>query len=148
MFAGGCTLQAAKAVCGGEGIDTDAVFDLLASLVARSLVVAEERGLETRYRLLETIRQYGEQRLDAGGGTERWRARHAAAIIQGAAGAYVAASAGAAQLISSILTATLGEERARGLRARGAGMGWDQALAYTLTQATQALGDLQPETQP
>ena len=77
VFAGGCTLEAAEAVCGGDGIDPDAVFELLASLVARSLVVAEEHGLETRYRLLETIRQYGEQRLDAAGEAERWRARHA-----------------------------------------------------------------------
>jgi hypothetical protein len=77
VFAGGATLEAAEAVCGGEGIDPDAVFELLAALVARSLVVAEETGPETRYRLLETIRQDGEQRLQAAGETERWRARHA-----------------------------------------------------------------------
>jgi hypothetical protein len=77
VFAGGATLQAAEAVCGGEGIDPDAVFELLAALVARSLVVAEEKGPVTRYRLLETIRQYGEQRLSEAGETERWRARHA-----------------------------------------------------------------------
>jgi predicted ATPase/class 3 adenylate cyclase len=77
VFAGGCTLQAAEAVCGGEGIDPDAVFGLLASLVARSLVVAEETGPGTRYRLLETIRQYGEQRLNEAGETGRWQARHA-----------------------------------------------------------------------
>ena len=67
VFAGGATLEAAEAVCSGEGIDPDAVFELLASLVARSLVVAEEHGPETRYRLLETIRQYGEQRLNEAG---------------------------------------------------------------------------------
>ena len=77
VFTGGCTLEAAEAVCGGEGIDPDAVFELLASLVARSLVVAEEQGPQTRYRLLETIRQYSEERLEAAGETERWRARHA-----------------------------------------------------------------------
>ena len=77
VFAGGCTLQAVEAVCGGDGIDPDAVFELLAGLVARSLVVAEEKGLETRYRLLETIRQYGEERLQAAGEAELWRARHA-----------------------------------------------------------------------
>src|SRR5499426_2523323 len=60
VFAGGCTLQAVEGVCGGDGIDPGAVFELLAGLVARSLVVAEEKGLQTRYRLLETIRQYGE----------------------------------------------------------------------------------------
>jgi predicted ATPase/class 3 adenylate cyclase len=78
VFAGGVTLEAAEAVCAGEGIDPDAVFGLLAALVARSLVVAEERGPGTRYRLLETIRQYGEQRLDQAGEKERWQVRHAA----------------------------------------------------------------------
>jgi predicted ATPase/class 3 adenylate cyclase len=77
VFAGGATLAAAEEVCGGEGIDPDAVFDLLASLVARSLVVAEEHGPQTRYRLLETIRQYGQGRLEAAGEADRWRARHA-----------------------------------------------------------------------
>jgi predicted ATPase/class 3 adenylate cyclase len=77
VFAGGATLEAAEAVCGGEGIDPDAVFELLASLVARSLVVAEEHGPQTRYRLLETIRQYGEERLNQAGEADRWRARHA-----------------------------------------------------------------------
>jgi predicted ATPase/class 3 adenylate cyclase len=77
VFAGGCTLEAAETVCGGEGIDPDTVFQQLASLVARSLVVAEEHGPETRYRLLETIREYGEERLTEADETERWRARHA-----------------------------------------------------------------------
>jgi predicted ATPase/class 3 adenylate cyclase len=77
VFAGGRTLEAAEAVCGGEGIDPDTVFELLAALVARSLVVAEDKGPDTRYRLLETIRQYGEQRLEAAGETEPWRTRHA-----------------------------------------------------------------------
>jgi predicted ATPase len=70
-------LAAAEAVCGGEGIDPDSVFELLAGLVARSLVVAEDHGIETRYRLLETIRQYGEERLGAAGETQLWQARHA-----------------------------------------------------------------------
>jgi predicted ATPase/class 3 adenylate cyclase len=77
VFAGGCTLEAAETVCAGDGIDPDTVFELLANLVARSLVVAEEHGPETRYRLLETIRQYGEERLTEAGETDRWRARHA-----------------------------------------------------------------------
>jgi predicted ATPase/class 3 adenylate cyclase len=77
VFAGGANLQAAEVVCGGEGIDPDAVFELLAALVARSLVVAEDQGPETRYRLLETIRQYGEDHLEEAAEAERWRARHA-----------------------------------------------------------------------
>jgi hypothetical protein len=47
-----------------------------------------------------------------------------------------------------IVTEALGEERARDLRRRGAEMDWDQAVAYTLTQATQALSELQAATQP
>jgi predicted ATPase/class 3 adenylate cyclase len=77
VFAGGVTLEAAEAVCVGEGIDPDAVFGLLAALVARSLVVAEDKGPGTRYRLLETIRQYGEQHLDQASESERWQVRHA-----------------------------------------------------------------------
>jgi hypothetical protein len=77
VFAGGCTLDAAEAVCGGEGIDPEAVFELLAGLVARSLVVVEEHSSETRYRMLETIRQYGEEHLNQAREAERWRARHA-----------------------------------------------------------------------
>ena len=72
----------------------------------------------------------------------------AAAIIQGAAEAYVVESPILAPLISLIVTEALGEERARELRARGAEMDWDQAVAYTLTQTTQALNELKSGTQP
>jgi hypothetical protein len=71
----------------------------------------------------------------------------AAAIIQGAAEAYMVESPNFARLIL-IVTEALGEERARELRARGAEMDWDQAVAYTLTQTTQALNELQSGTQP
>ena len=72
----------------------------------------------------------------------------AAAIIEGAAAANVAQAPIFASQINSALTAALGEEHARELRAHGADMDWDQALAYTLSQATQALNELQAETQP
>jgi predicted ATPase len=77
VFAGGCTLEAAEKVCGGDGIDPEMVSGLMASLVARSLVVADQHGSESRYRLLETIRQYGEELMQGSGQTERWQARHA-----------------------------------------------------------------------
>jgi hypothetical protein len=72
----------------------------------------------------------------------------AATIILGAAETYVVESPLFAELISLIATRALGEERARELRARGADMDWDQALAYTLTQTTQALNELASATQP
>jgi non-specific serine/threonine protein kinase len=70
VFAGGWTLEAAEAVCGEE------VFDLLASLVEKSLVLYEERGADARYRLLETVRQYGRDRLLEAGESAATRARH------------------------------------------------------------------------
>jgi hypothetical protein len=72
----------------------------------------------------------------------------AAATIQGAAETYIVEGPMFAQPVSSTVTAALGEQRARELRARGADMDWDQAVAYTLAQTTQALGELQSETQP
>ncbi len=78
VFSGGCTLDAVEAVCSGGVIGTDAVFELLASLVARSLVIADDTEVgDTRYRLTETIRQYGEERLDEHGEVDELEARHA-----------------------------------------------------------------------
>jgi predicted ATPase len=77
VFAAGCTLEAAEAVCASGAVEAGAVWELVAALVARSLVVAEDQGAETRYRLLETIRQYGEERLEEHGETAELRHRHA-----------------------------------------------------------------------
>ena len=55
----------------------DEVMDLVTGLVARSLVVAEDGSAGTRYRLLETIRQYGEERLAGWTETEALLIRHA-----------------------------------------------------------------------
>jgi len=71
-----------------------------------------------------------------------------AAIIQGAAEGYMAESPNYVQPIGLIITEALGKQRARELRARGADLDWDQAVAYTLTQITQALNETQSGTQP
>ncbi len=65
VFAGGFTLEATERVCPGEGVEPYEILDLLARLVDRSLVQAEEEGAAARYRLLETIRYYGRQKLAA-----------------------------------------------------------------------------------
>jgi predicted ATPase/class 3 adenylate cyclase len=77
VFSGGCTLEAIEEVCSGDPVEREAAMDLVTGLVARSLVVAEDHDLGTRYRLLETIRQYGEERLAEWGETETLRIRHA-----------------------------------------------------------------------
>jgi predicted ATPase len=77
VFSGGCTRESAEKVCAGEPIDTSRVFASLTSLVARSVVVADRNGTDTRYRLLETIREYGEERLARQGESKAIRRRHA-----------------------------------------------------------------------
>ncbi|NCF67021.1 MAG: tetratricopeptide repeat protein [Chloroflexi bacterium] len=64
VFAGSMNLEAVEAVCTGDGLATDDLLDLLSELVNKSLVIPKrEQGQETRYRLLETIRQYAQEQL-------------------------------------------------------------------------------------
>ncbi|WP_329299323.1 winged helix-turn-helix domain-containing protein [Streptomyces sp. NBC_00659] len=73
VFAGGCDLAAAEAVCG------PAALDVLGSLVDKSLVVAAPSGeadLEMRYRLLETVAEYARERLDGSGAREATERAH------------------------------------------------------------------------
>jgi predicted ATPase/class 3 adenylate cyclase len=76
VFAGGWTLEAAEAVCGGDGVDESEVLDLLMHLVDKSLVVAEERGGQARYRMLQTVQEYGRERLRESGEAQAVRRRH------------------------------------------------------------------------
>ena len=76
VFAGGWTLAAAEAVCAGEGIEQRDVLDLLTSLADKSLVVPEQGDAQTRWRLLETVRQYARDRLEDAGGSAAVRVRH------------------------------------------------------------------------
>ena len=71
------TLDAAESVCTEPPLDRALVLDLLADLVRRSLVVPREQAGETRYRLLESVRQYAGEKLTEAGETERTRDRHA-----------------------------------------------------------------------
>ncbi|MFF8104178.1 BTAD domain-containing putative transcriptional regulator [Streptomyces sp. NPDC016640] len=76
VFSGGFDLEAAEAVCAGEGVAREDVLDLLAGLVDKSIVGVNSSGDRARYSLLETIRQYGRQRLEEEGRTTLLRARH------------------------------------------------------------------------
>jgi predicted ATPase len=60
VFAGGFSLDAGERVVAGDGLEAVEVLDLLLGLVDKSMVLAEDSG---RYRLLETLRQYGAARL-------------------------------------------------------------------------------------
>ncbi|MEE2883348.1 MAG: tetratricopeptide repeat protein [Planctomycetota bacterium] len=73
IFSNGWVLAAAETVCTDEQIEPSEVLDLLASLGDKSLVIAEPVAGDTRFRLLETIREYGLGKLTD---EDTWRARH------------------------------------------------------------------------
>jgi len=80
VFAGGFSLAAATAVCGrdGEGdLDEFEMLDVLDSLVRKSLVQVNRTSLALRYSMLETIRQFAEERLAESAEGEPVRDRHA-----------------------------------------------------------------------
>lgn len=82
VFAGGCTLEAARSVCATDGEDDVAVIDLVTSLVTKSLLVAELVGSEQRYRLLESSRHYARDKLIARGKHSELAWRHALFYVE------------------------------------------------------------------
>ncbi|WP_436762889.1 BTAD domain-containing putative transcriptional regulator [Streptosporangium sp. V21-05] len=76
VHADGCAMEAAEAVCAGDDIPAGDVFDLVARLVNRSLVVMVDGADGPRYRLLESVAAYCVERLQRSGEYERVRLRH------------------------------------------------------------------------
>jgi predicted ATPase/class 3 adenylate cyclase len=74
VFAGGFDERAVEAVCTDDAMDLADVADVVSALVDKSMLVADRRGTETRYRLLETLRQYAEEQL--GDALDEHRSRH------------------------------------------------------------------------
>jgi predicted ATPase/DNA-binding NarL/FixJ family response regulator len=83
VFVGGCSLASVNAVCAGNEVEPKQVLELLSSLVNKSLIMAQtlQRG-EARYVLLETIRQYGEEKLIAADESSWTRDRHLQCFLQ------------------------------------------------------------------
>ncbi|HEU5214426.1 MAG TPA: BTAD domain-containing putative transcriptional regulator [Gaiellaceae bacterium] len=93
VFAGGWTLDAAETVCGSDGLD---VFETLASLVDESLVRPLRRPTgEPRFTMLETIREYAGELLEASGEAETVRRRHCEDVLARAEAESAAWHAGA-----------------------------------------------------
>jgi predicted ATPase/class 3 adenylate cyclase/DNA-binding CsgD family transcriptional regulator len=76
VFQGGFDLDAAQAVAGGGDVQRYQVLDQLTLLVDKSLVVADDTGGRTRFRLLETVRQYAAEKLGEAGEADTVRGRH------------------------------------------------------------------------
>ncbi len=81
VFVGGFSLESAAAVCAGNGIDAADVLTLLASLVDKSLVTADRSQTTTRFRLLESSREYGREKLRERGEEAALARRHAEAYF-------------------------------------------------------------------
>lgn len=82
VFAGGCTLEAAEAVCADDELPLDAVFETITSLVDRSLLTADEQFDSMRYGMLESIRHYALERLDQAGERAELHRRRRAWLLQ------------------------------------------------------------------
>ncbi len=76
VFLGGFDLDGAQAVAGGGDVERYQVLDLLTLLVDKSLVSAEEGRSATRYRMLETVRQYAQEKLGESGEADVIRTQH------------------------------------------------------------------------
>jgi predicted ATPase len=63
VFAGATTLDAVERICDGQGLQRPHILGLLIGLVDKSLVMVYSDVVVTRYRLLETVRQYADARL-------------------------------------------------------------------------------------
>ena len=81
VFAGGCTLAGASAVCASSEDGQTDMLDLLSSLLDKSLLTADLEGSEPRYRLLESFRQYAREKLIARNEAEAIAGRHALACL-------------------------------------------------------------------
>ncbi|TMG81961.1 MAG: hypothetical protein E6H78_15810 [Betaproteobacteria bacterium] len=90
-FAGGFSLDGAERVCAGDVSKQTTVLDVVERLVSKSLLLAEQRQeTETRYRLLETVRQYAGEKLVESGQADLARHRHFAYFLELAQSASVA----------------------------------------------------------
>ena len=76
VFAGGWTLEAARKVCSDARLAAKGMLDVLTGLVDKSLVVSDEREGRSRYRMLETVREYGKERLAQAGEEAQIRGSH------------------------------------------------------------------------
>lgn len=76
VFAGPFDLEAVEYVCAGPDLPAESVLDVVGELIAQSVVVREDTAAGVRYRMLDTVRAYGAEWLEALADTGRMRRRH------------------------------------------------------------------------
>jgi predicted ATPase/DNA-binding XRE family transcriptional regulator len=124
IFAGGCTLTAATRIY-AEDAQEASVLDLLSSLAEKSLVVADVGAGKTRYRLLESFREYSREKLSARGELGALARRHALVCLDMARAYNRAADANLDELFRATVVSELEN--------------WRAALEWTLVARNDAL---------
>jgi predicted ATPase/DNA-binding SARP family transcriptional activator len=111
VFVGGCELDAVEAVCADDEVPSADALDVISRLVDKSLVTVPTAG-EARFTQLQTLWQYGRDRLDDSGETDTIRARHGAYYRQVAENAHEGLRGATAPAWRERLTPELGNLRA------------------------------------
>jgi predicted ATPase/DNA-binding SARP family transcriptional activator len=152
VFTGGCVLAAAEAVCADEHLPTGEILDALSRLVDKSLVTASGADAEARFSQLQTLWQYGRDRLGESGEADAMRARHGAHFLQMAEDAHEGLRGAAGPMWRDRLVCELGNLRAAldWYTATGdtdaalsltAGMAWLWYINGDLAEGARWLGD-------
>jgi predicted ATPase/DNA-binding SARP family transcriptional activator len=152
VFTGGCVLPAAEAVCADEHLPAGEILDALSRLVDKSLVTASGTGAEARFTQLQTLWQYGRDRLGESGEADAMRARHGGHFLQMAEDAHEGLRGAAGPMWRDRLTSELGNLRAAldWYAATGdadaalsltAGMAWLWYINGDLAEGARWLGD-------
>jgi predicted ATPase/DNA-binding SARP family transcriptional activator/tetratricopeptide (TPR) repeat protein len=152
VFLGGCDLATAEAVCADESLDAADLGDIIQTLVDKSLVVALRKGDELRFTQLQTLAQYGREKLAERGDAERIRdamAAHYARLCARSAAAYVGDDQGAwlitvdeeqDNLRGALEWAVANDDAETALTIAG-GVCWPYWLAGTAVEAKRWLDD-------
>jgi len=151
-FTGGCGLTAAEAICADEQVPADEILDVLGRLVDKSLVVAPGDGDEARFSQLQTLWQYGRDRLTESGEAGAMRARHGAYYRQLAEQAHQGLRGAAGPIWRDRLVAESGNLRAAldwyiatgdadGALSLASGMAWLWFINGDFLEGARWLGD-------
>jgi len=143
VFRGGCALEAMGTVCACKQVQHAEILKVLSQLVEKSLIRMDERSGEPRYLMLETMRQYGQDKLEASGEAENTRRLHGEYFMRWAEEAEAQLSGAAQQEwlarleleydnLRMALEWSLNHEPGIGLRLAGAlGLFWDVRGYFT-----------------
>ncbi|MGZ4672873.1 MAG: BTAD domain-containing putative transcriptional regulator [Ilumatobacteraceae bacterium] len=152
VFLGGCDLATAEAVCADESLDAADLADIIQTLVDKSLVIAVPQGDELRFTQLQTLAQYGREKLAERGDAERIRdamaahyyrlcARSAAAYVGDDQRAWLMAVDREQDNLRGALEWAVANDDAETALTIAGGVSWPHWLAGTAVEAKRWLDD-------